>query len=160
AAGASLCLRDALVPTCSHTYHGSGLDLRFGALDGSFAIAPRVRLLVRDIDPFKPAATLGALARWTRGRFAIWGDPYVRLPLAHHGLGNRASLSLSLWLALQPARGWMIAAHTGLDVDFVVLRDGGHGPLSLAVTSRVTEAAEFALEVGWPHLLGQQFDAK
>src|SRR5690242_2928985 len=89
-AGASFCVRHSAVAPCDRLYRGSGLDLRWGAIDGAWALAPRVRLLVRDVDPFKPAVTLGALARWTRGRFAIASDPYVRLPLANHELGNRA----------------------------------------------------------------------
>src|SRR5690348_8439324 len=74
-AGATLCVRDTLVPTCGHAYRGSGVDVRFGAVAGALAVAPRVRLLVRDVDPFKPAMTLGALVRWTRGRFAVASDP-------------------------------------------------------------------------------------
>jgi hypothetical protein len=159
-AGASLCVRDSFVPTCSHPYRGSGVDVRFGALGGAFALAPRARLLVRDIDPFKPALTLGALVRWTRGRFAIASDPYVRLPLANRELGNRASLSIPLWLSVQPARGWMITAHTGFDADFAVLRDGSHGPFGLGVIASVTREVDLALELGWARLFGPQYDAK
>jgi hypothetical protein len=159
-AGATFCVRDSSVPACSHLVRGSGLDVRFGALAGGFAIAPRARFLVRDVDPFKPALTLGALVRWTRGRFAIASDPYVRVPLANHDLGNRASLSIPLWLAVQPARGWMLSAHTGFDADFAVFRDGSHGPFGLGVTASVTREVDLALEVGWARLLGPQYDAK
>jgi hypothetical protein len=159
-AGATLCVRETAVSTCNQLYRGSGLDVRFSARTGGFAVAPRVRLVVRDIDPFKPAATLGALVRWTRGRFAIASDPYVRLPLAHDDLGNRAALSIPLWLAVQPARGWLIALHTGFDADFAVLRDGSHGPFGLGVTTRLTEDLELGVEAGWARLFGPQYDAK
>jgi hypothetical protein len=156
--GASFCV--AAADSCDHVYRGGGLDVRFAARDGALAIAPRARALLRDLDPMKPALTLGALVRWTRGRFAILGDPYVRLPLANGDLGNRAALVLPLWLAVQPATGWQIALRTGYDADFAVLRDGGHGPISLAVTARVTAALELAVEAGWAQLLGPQYDAK
>ena len=159
-AGATLCTRDLPVPVCSHAYRGSGIDVRYSARAGALAIAPRARLLVRDIDPFKPAVTLGALVRWTRGRFAIASDPYARLPLAHSQLGNRAALSIPLWLAVQPAAGWMLAVHTGLDADLAVIRDGSHGPFGVAVTARVTRELDVAVEAGWGRLFGPQYDAR
>jgi len=134
--------------------------VRFSALAGQFALAPRARVLIRDLDPFKPAMTLGALARWAHGRFAIAGDPYVRLPLANHSLGNRAELVLPIWFTVQPALGWAVALHTGYLSDFVVLRDGGHGALSLSVTARVSPEIDVGAEAGWFSLLGPQHDAK
>jgi hypothetical protein len=159
-AGATLCTHDLAIPVCSHAYRGSGIDVRYSARAGALAIAPRARLLVRDIDPFKPAMTLGALVRWTHGRFAIASDPYIRLPLANSQLGNRASLSIPLWLAVQPAPGWMLAVHTGFDADLAVIGDGSHGPFGVAVTARVTTDVDVALELGWPRLLGPTYDAK
>jgi hypothetical protein len=159
-AGATLCTRKTLVSSCTRPYHGSGIDVRFSALEGDLAIAPRMRLLVRDIDPFKPAVTLGTQVRWAHGRFAITSDPFVRLPLANHDLGNRASLSIPLWLAVQPAAGWRVALHTGFDADFVVLRDGHHSPLGLGVTARVTGEIELGVEAGWQRLYGPAYDAK
>jgi len=160
AAGATFCAHDASIPTCSHVYRGSGVDVRFGALAGPFALAPRARLLVRDIDPFKPALALGAVMRWTRGRFAIASDPYLRVPLANGELGNRTALSIPLWLAVQPTRGWMITAHTGFDTDVAVLRDGYHGPFGVGVTAIVTPEIDVALEVGWGRLFGPQYDVR
>jgi hypothetical protein len=159
-AGATLCVRDSSVPTCSHPYRGSGVDVRYGAVAGALAVAPRVRLLVRDVDPFKPAMTLGALVRWTRGRFAIASDPFLRVPLANGDLGNRSALSIPLWLSVQPARGWMITAHTGFDADLAVLRDGSHAPFGLGVTARATPEVDVALEAGWGRLFGPQYNAK
>jgi hypothetical protein len=156
--GASLCVASAA--HCDHVYRGSGLDVRYGALAGAFAVAPRVRAVIRDVDPFKPAVTLGALVRWTRGRFAITGDPYVRLPLANAALGNRSALVVPIWLAVQPAAGWLVAAHIGYDADFAVFLDGGHGPVSVVVTARATAAVELTVEAGWGQLLGPQHDAK
>jgi hypothetical protein len=134
--------------------------VRLGAVTGALAVAPRVRLLVRDVAPFKPAVTVGAQVRWTRGRFAIASDPYLRLPLANAEQGNRTALSIPLWFAIQPARGWMLTAHTGFDVDLAVFSDGSHGPFGLGVTRRVTREIDLALEVGWARLLGPQYDAK
>lgn len=159
-AGASFCVRHSAVSPCDRLYRGSGVDVRYGALDGTWALAPRVRLLVRDIDPFKPAVTLGALVRWTRGRFAIASDPYVRLPLANAELGNRAAISIPLWLAVQPARGWMVRVHTGFDADVIVIRDGSHGPFGVEVATRLTAELDLAVEAGWARLFGPQYDAK
>lgn len=159
-ASATFCIADPAASPCDRLYRNGGVDVRYGAVVGRFAVAPRLRFLVRDLDPFKPAITTGALLRWTTGRFAIVGDPYLRLPLANHDLGNRASLSLPVWFAVQPARGWMIALHTGFDADLVVLRDGWHGPLGLGVTARVTPEVDLGLEAGWFALLGPQFDGK
>lgn len=159
-AGATFCLRAAPFPGECRLYHGSGLDVRFGTVTGALAVAPRARLLVREIDPFKPAVTLGALVRWTAGRFAIMTDPYLRVPLANAELGNRTALSIPLWLGLQPARGWMLTARTGFETDVAVLRDGSHGPFALGVVARVGCHVDVGLEAGWSRLLGPQFDAK
>jgi hypothetical protein len=159
-AGATLCVRDLPIPACSHAYRGSGVDVRYSARVGALAIAPRARVLVRAIDPFKPAVTLGALVRWVRGRFAIASDPFVRVPLANAELGNRAALSIPLWLAVQPAAGWMLAVHTGFDADLAVIGDGSHNPFGVAVTARVTRELDVALELGWPRLFGPQYDAR
>ena len=158
--GATFCVRQNDSAACHQLYRGSGVDVRFSALAGHLALAPRARLVIRDLDPFKPVVTLGALVQWSHGRFAIAGDPYVRLPLANHRRGNRAELALPIWFTVQPARGWAIALHTGYISDFVVLRDGGHGPVSVSVTTRVTGAVDVGVEAGWFGLLGPQHDAK
>ena len=160
AVNASFCVRQSAISACERLYRGSGLDVRFDAIAGQIAVAPRLRVLVRDIDPFKPAVTLGALVRWAHGRFAITSDPYARLPLANHALGNRAALVLPVWLAVQPAAGWAIALHTGYDADFILLRDGGRVPVALDVTARLAGGVDVGVEAGWGALLGPQHDAK
>jgi hypothetical protein len=159
-AGNTFCIRQSDLSTCRNLYRGSGADVRFSALDGPLAVAPRLRAIVRDIEPFKPAVTLGALVRWTHDRFAIISDPYVQLPLYNGSLGNRSALSIPLWLAVQPAPGWSIAAHSGFDAQLAVIGDGWHGPLGLGVTARITPAIELGAEAGWLRLLGPQPDAK
>jgi hypothetical protein len=159
-AGASFCVRESVVPVCNRLYRGGGIDLRFGARAGALAVAPRLRVIVRDLSPARPATTLGALVRWTRGRFAVACDPYLRLPLANRTRGNRAAISIPLWLAVQPARGWMITLHTGFDADLIVLRDGSHSPFGLGVTTRLTREIDLGIEAGWARLLGPQYDAK
>lgn len=156
ATSTSFCVRESVLSTCDHLYQGSGIDVRFSALSGRFAIAPRLRVLVRNIEPFKPAVALGTLMRWTHGRFAVLSDPYIRLPLANHNLGNRAAVVLPLWFSVQPALGWMIALHTGFDSDFVVLRDGGHGPVAFDVIMRVSDGVDLSIEAGWGSLFGPQ----
>src|SRR4051812_39108377 len=50
-AGATFCVRETSTSTCHRLYRGSGLEVRVAARTGTFAVAPRVRLLVRDLDP-------------------------------------------------------------------------------------------------------------
>ncbi|MBA3541848.1 MAG: hypothetical protein H0T79_19695 [Deltaproteobacteria bacterium] len=154
-AGATVCIRRTS-GTCDRAYHGSNVDLRWLARDGSLAIAPRARLLVRDVDPWKPALTLGALVRWTRGRFAITSDPYLRLGLLNTGRGNRTNLVVPLWLAMQPAPRLMLAVHTGYDADLAVALDGFHVPLTLVLRAAVTAHVDLVVEGGFPSTLGPQ----
>ena len=42
---------------------GSAVDVRWSWREGPLAVAPRARLLLRDVDPWKPAVTAGALVR-------------------------------------------------------------------------------------------------
>ncbi len=166
ASGASFCVRQSeshaatLPGSCDRPYRGGGIDARWRWRDGALAVAPRARLLVRDVDPWKPAVTLGALARWTRGRTAITTDPYLRLGLANRDRGNRAALVLPLWLAVQPTCRWMVALHTGVDGDLAVWRDGWHVPLAFVVTARATSQLDLTVEAGFPQLLGPQNDYK
>jgi hypothetical protein len=156
----SFCVRTSELSTCDRLYHGGGVDVRYAALDGKLAVAPRLRAVIRDTDPFKPAITAGALVRWRHGRFAIASDPYLRLPLANAALGNRVAINLPVWFEVQPAAGWLIALRTGYDSDLVILDDGGHGTLAVDAVARVTDQLELGLEAGWGSLLGPQHDAR
>jgi hypothetical protein len=162
ATSSSFCVKSGMpiTSTCAHFYKGSGLDVRYSALEGQFALAPRVRAVIRDTDPFKPAMTLGALMRWTHGWFAIISDPYLRVPLANAPLGNRFAVNLPMWLARQPATGWMLALRGGFESDLVVIDDGGHVPVAVDVTARVTSSIDLGLVGGWAGLLGPQLDAR
>ena len=160
ATSASFCVRESENSTCDRMYHGSGIDVRVAVMSGEFAIAPRARLLIRDLDPFKPAVTLGSMLRWTRGRFAITSDPYLRLPLANGALGNRSAMMLPLWLAVQPAAGWALALHTGVASDLAVMRDGWHPLFAVDVTARITGELDVGAEAGWGSLFGPQADPK
>jgi hypothetical protein len=153
---ASFCLRtnDLL---CDRAYQGSGLDVRYRLRDH---LVPRMRLLVRDTDPFKPAVTLGALARWTHGRFAITTDPYLRIGLANLHAGNRTAVSLPVWFGVQPTCRWLIEFHTGAEGDLRVLRDGWHMPASIVVTARATAQLDVSVEAGLQQAYGPQIDIK
>ncbi|HEU0032027.1 MAG TPA: hypothetical protein VFQ53_15445 [Kofleriaceae bacterium] len=150
--GGSLCLRGN-DQVCDATYQGSGIDARYAWRDD---VAPRVRLVLRDLDPAKPALTAGALARWQRGRFAITSDPYLRLGLANRDEGNRDALVVPLWLAVQPVERWLVALHTGWNSELAVIRDGWHVPLGVATTVRPWRRLEVSAELGFVSLLGPQ----
>lgn len=152
---ATFCVRQ-LVGQCETPYHGSGVDVRWSWRSGALAIAPHGRVLLRGIDPIKPAVTLGAAVRWTGGRFAISSDPYLRLGLANLDRGNRAALVVPVWLAVQPTCRWLVAVHTGWDGELATIRDGWHIPVALVVRARVTAQVEIGVEAGYRSLLGPQ----
>ncbi|HWU88578.1 MAG TPA: hypothetical protein VN253_14950 [Kofleriaceae bacterium] len=158
--GSSFCFRGEAPYGCERTYRGSGVDVRWSWREGSLAVAPRGRFVVRDIDPWKPALTAGALVRWTRGRFAITGDPYLQLGLANRDRGNRAALVVPVWLALQPARRVLVALHSGWDGELAILRDGWHVPVALSASARAYRNLHVAIEAGFRSLVGPQSDAK
>jgi hypothetical protein len=124
-----------------------GIDVRWRWLAGELAIAPRARAVVRSVDPWHPAATLGALVRWTRGRFAIASDPYVRVGLADRA-ANRDVLVLPVWLEVQPAARWLVAIHTGWGGDLSTMA-AWHVPLALDVRTRITAHVDVAVEIGF-----------
>ncbi|MGE5184337.1 MAG: hypothetical protein ACM31C_19845, partial [Acidobacteriota bacterium] len=125
--GATFCFTTG-VTGCSRFYRGSGVDVRWSARQGELAVAPRARLLLRDVDPWKPAVTLGALVRWTRGRWAVWSDPYLQLGLANVDAGNRHALFVPIGVSMQPGCRWAIDLRTGWDSDFAVITDGWYVP--------------------------------
>lgn len=159
-AGASFCVRTAALG-CDKTYRGSGLDAHFLAYaDGAFEIAPRARLLIRDLDPVKPAITLGAAARWRHGRFSIDTDPFVQLPLANNADGNRAQLWLPVYIGIAPACAWRLAVHTGWDGQFYDTADTWHVPVALQARFAATGMFDITAEAGFSTLLGPQNNIK
>lgn len=156
APGGSVCLRTDLI-YCDSPYRGSGIDARYLALArGPLSIAPRVRALVRDIDPFKPAVTVGALARWTRGRFAIETDPYLQLGLANTEDGNRAAVFVPIELAVQPTCRWLLSLHTGWNSEIRGLGDKWHIPVAIGARARATAHIDVGATLGFATLLGPQ----
>jgi hypothetical protein len=153
--GDSFCLRGN-ERECDRTYQGSGVDARYGWRSGPLAVAPRLRLLLRDVEPAKPAVTTGALVRWTHGRFAVTTDPYLRLGLANRDEGNRAALFVPVWLAVQPTCNWMLALHVGYDSDLAVARDGWNGPFGIIAAVHPIAPLEIAAEFGFRSLFGPQ----
>jgi hypothetical protein len=144
-----LCVRD-----CELTYAG-GIEARYGL---HRMLAPRVRLLLRDVDPVKPAMTLGALAKWQRGRFAIESDPYLRLGLANTDKGNRATLMLPVQLAVQPTCKWLLGVRFGYDSALAVWRDGYRVPMAYRAAVHPLAPLTIAGEVGYKSLIGPQHE--
>ena len=158
-AGASICVVQ-LANVCDRYYRGSAIEARWSWRTGTLAIAPRARFLVRDVDPVKPALVLGALVRWTRGRFALESDPYLRTGLANTDLGNRTFLMIPLYVLVQPTCRWLVGLHLGWASDLAVARDGSHGPLGLIVKARATENLDVTLHGGFTSLVGVQNNIK
>jgi len=149
--GASFCLGSSDALACKHVYRGSGVDARYDALPW---LAPRVRLLLRDIDPVKPAVTLGAFVHRHWGRWALEGDPYLQIGLANTDRGNDHAVVLPVRGAVEIAR-WRAWLDTGWNSDFAVIRDGWHVPLGVGARVRVS-SVEVGGELAFPSLLGPQ----
>lgn len=151
---------------CRDTYHGSSLDVRWSAIasepavGGELAVAPRLRALVRQLDPFKPALAFGTLVRWTRGRFAITGDPYLQLGLANTERGNRHALFVPVTFAVEALPRWDLALRTGWHSELAVIRDGWHVPVALVARVRATAHVDAGVMLGFASLLGPQNTAK
>jgi hypothetical protein len=152
-AGASLCVHE-----CDQLYHDVGLDVRYATI--ADVLAPRVRFVMRSFDPAKPALTLGALARWSRGRWSITGDPYVQLGLANRDRGNRSEVVLPVWLGVEPIDRLALALHSGYFTDVVVWRDGYHVPVGIDAGWRLTPELAVDAEFGFTSLLGPQNNSK
>jgi hypothetical protein len=155
--GGSICvrrvIRDGHQP-CDRAYHGAILDVRWATHAGPLEIAPRARLALRDVDPNKPATMLGAIVRWRRGRFAIWGDPYLRIGLANTELGNRTALVVPIYAGVSADR-FSFALHTGYGTDLAVARDGFHVPIG-AIAAVTIDNTIVSLEAGFSSALGPQ----
>jgi hypothetical protein len=147
-----------------------GVDVRWSATRGELAFAPRARAFVRSpptggtclafsgecrsctIDQLHPAATIGALVRWTRGRFAIASDPYVRVGLADRET-NHDALVLPIWFEVEPAARWVLAVHTGYGADLGAMASAWHVPLAADLRARVTAHVEVAIEIGFTSMV-------
>jgi len=155
---------------CPDAYHGSGIDARYSVRTGELAVAPRLRFLLGQVDPVKPAVTLGALVRLTRGRYAIIGDPYLQIGLANTDQGNRHALFLPVTFAVQPIARWEVALRTGFNSNLVRYRgvdgkehiatDQWHVPLAFATRVRVDAHFDVGMMLGFTSLLGPQNTAK
>jgi hypothetical protein len=143
-------------PPCPSAYHGSGLDARYRVLSEPLSIAPRLRFLIRDIDPTLPALTIGALLAWTRDRFAISADPYYQVGLANKAIGNRDALFLPITFAVQPLARWEVSLRTGWNSDIAVIEDGWHVPLAIATRVAATAHFDVGAMFGFASLLGPQ----
>lgn len=151
--GASVCVRSGLL-SCDRIYHGSGAELAWQVREGGLAVAGIARLLVRDVDPWKPAATLGVRARWRHGRLAVTAAPYLQIGLANTDLGNRTAAVVPITLAVQPVWHWALRLATGWNSDLAVWRDGWHVPVALGARVRATEQLDVAVDYGFTSLLG------
>ncbi len=159
APGASICVRrDDLL--CTGVYRGGGLDGLYALLEGQFDLAAHARFLIRDLDPVKPALTLGAEVRWHRGRFAITSDPYLQLGLGNNDQGNRAELWVPIVFAIQPTYRWIVEFHTGWNSDLAEVKDGWHIPAALGVRAMATSHLELGGELGFTTILGPQNNPK
>jgi len=161
APGASLCVGTG-VPGCGHIYSGGGIDTLWSLVAGELAVAARVRLLVAEdsiTSVWKPAMTFGALARWTRGRWAVWSDPYLRVPSANADAGNRIALWLPITVSAQPTCRWAIDLRTGWNSDLAVWRDGWHIPAWLGARARASDHVDVGAAFGFYSALRPQNNA-
>ena len=110
--------------------------------------------LLRDTDPWKPAALVGAAARWQRPRFPVETAPYLQLGLANTDQGNRHRLVVPVRAWVQPTCRWAIGLHTGIEGELAVFSDAYHGPFAGLVTAAPTPWLQVSLEAGFSSLLG------
>jgi hypothetical protein len=153
---ASFCFHHHPIYGCVRTYHNAGLDARYALRGGSLAIAAHARLLLRDVDPYKPAVTLGTAALWSHGRLTLAADPYLRLGLFNTDRGNRTNLMLPLDVAVRVVARTELGLHTGYDSDIAVWRDGFHIPLGVYARAAVTSHVEVGALFGFTSALGPQ----
>jgi hypothetical protein len=153
--GASFCFRHSMIG-CDRTYHNGGLDARYALRDGTLAVAVRARFLIRDVDPYKPAFTAGALLHWSRNRIALTADPYLRFGLANTDDGNRTALFVPIITSVRTFQRVELRVHTGYDADLAVWRDGFHIPLALSMRAPVSDSVELGLLGGYVSAFGPQ----
>jgi hypothetical protein len=153
---ASFCFHHDPIYGCDRTYHNAGLDVRYALRGGSLAVATHARALLRDVDPYKPALTLGAAALWSHGRITFATDPYLRVGLANTDRGNRTNLMLPFDLGVRVIARTELGLHTGYDSDLAVWRDGFHIPLGFYARAHVTSHVEAGALFGFTSALGPQ----
>lgn len=154
--GTTFCVRE-LPARCDRIYRGSGLDARWAWRPW---LSWHARFLVRDVDPVKPAITLGAALRWMRGPYAVTGDPYLQLGLANTDAGNRTVVVLPVYLSRRLTPTSRIALHTGVDGELATWRDGWHIPFAAIAETAPARQIAFGVEAGFPSLLGPQNTVK
>jgi hypothetical protein len=155
--GASLCVR-TFVMGCDRVWQRGGIDALWTLQRGELAIAPRLRFLVRDVDPVKPALTIGALVQWSRGRWSAWADPYVMLGLMNQAEGNRSALFLPVTGTVHVTCRWAIDLRTGWDSEFHEWHDKWHVPMWLGTRVLASAHVELGLALGFFSALGPQND--
>lgn len=111
-------------------------------------------LLLRDTSPSKPAALLGAAARWQRGRFAIDSSPYLQLGLANTDRGNRHRLVVPFTFSVQPTCRWSLGLHTGVEGELAVFSDAYHVPFAALVTAAAAPWLHITVEAGFSSIGG------
>lgn len=117
-------------------------------------------LLLRDTDPWKPAALLGVTGRWQRGRFALESEPYLQLGLANRDLGNRHRLVVPLRALVQPTCRWALGLHTGINGELAVFADAYHVPLAAVLRTAITPWLFASVEGGLASLGGPQNNSR
>ncbi len=151
--GASFCFNpDDQLVACSHTYHGSGVDIRYAVLPW---LEPRVRFLLRDIDPAKPALLAGAFLHGQWGRWGLAADPYLMGGLANMTEGNRSAIWLPVRgsVALASTQVWL---DTGWNTELATWRDDWHVPVGVGASVEVVDDWDVGAELGFRTLLGPQ----
>ena len=153
--GETICIRLEVV-SCPRRYHGSGLDGLYEISRGTLEVALHARLLLRDVDPIKPALTAGATVRWMRRWVSVVGDPFVQIGLLHVEAGNRPQLWLPITIALAPLARYSFELHTGYNTDLAVWNDGYYVPLLARVRVHVTDQVDAGVAAGFATLVGTQ----
>lgn len=145
---------------CDRAYDNAALDVRWLVRRAALTVAARSRFILRSIDPWRPRVGLGAVGRWSRGRFAVTADPSLSLGVTRRDRGNRAALDLPLWLAVQPTRGWALHLRTGVHGTVATFGDGYEIPFGLGVVVSPQRRVDIAVEAAYQRLLGPLNDLK
>jgi hypothetical protein len=145
---------------CDRAYDNAALDVRWLVRRAPLTIAARSRFIARSFDPWRPRVGLGAVGRWSRGRFAVTADPSLSLGVTRRDRGNRAALDVPLWLAVQPTRGWALHLRTGVHGTVATFGDGYEIPFGVGVIVTPQRRVDVAVEAAFRRLLGPLNDLK